>query len=118
MSENMQFENTVNYNVVVASTIATKVNGASPVADICVLPSNAASKLLGSNANYTMLGTVTNGNLYIVSSKTTALNSSNLASELKGKKVGVVNLSAVPGLTFKLILKKYGIKYDDPADIS
>jgi ABC-type nitrate/sulfonate/bicarbonate transport system substrate-binding protein len=115
MAENMQFDNTVNYNVVVASTITSKVSGTTPDADICVLPSNAASKILGNNKNYTMLGTVTNGNLYILSANEGEITSSNIATVLKGKSVGVINLSAVPGLTFKLILKKYGVKYEDAA---
>ena len=51
-----------NFNVVDAQTISSFVTGESPIADLCVLPLNAASKLLGTGEKYTMLGTVTHGN--------------------------------------------------------
>lgn len=98
------------YNIVDSSTIMTYVTGTDPKADICVLPVNVAVKLLGSGENYKLVGTLTHGNLYIVSTNNTKITTSNLSS-LRGKTVGVVNLAAVPGLTFKTILKKYGIEY-------
>lgn len=104
----------VNYNIVDASTIQTHVTGANPDADICILPVNLAANLLGSGEKYTMLGTVTHGNLYIISAKTGEQITVDNISELCGKTVGVVNLAAVPGLTFKLILNKYGIEYAEP----
>lgn len=117
MAEEMQFENTVNYHVVVATTISTYVNGDSPAADICVLPSNAASKLLGNNSKYTMLGTVTNGNLYILAKDGGEITAENISSALAGKTVGVIQLDNVPGLTLKLILKKYGLEYTVPSEV-
>ncbi|MDE6690757.1 MAG: hypothetical protein K2K04_02190, partial [Clostridia bacterium] len=72
---------------------------------------NAAAKLLGSGSRYQLLGGVTHGNLFIISSDGTPVTADNLARKLEGKKVGVVNLSAVPGLTFKMILNKYNVKY-------
>jgi hypothetical protein len=116
MAENMQFGNTINYNVVTASTISGYVTGGNPTADICVLPSNLASKLLGSGSTYKLLGTVTNGNLFIMSNNDTQITAQNL-SLLQGKTVKVVNLSAVPGLTFRLILSKYNVAYQMPYDI-
>ena len=104
----------VNYNIVAASTIQTHVTGANPDADICILPVNLAANLLGSGENYKMLGTVTHGNLYIISAKTAEQIAVDNLFELRGKTVGVVNLAAVPGLTFKLILNKYGIEYSEP----
>jgi ABC-type nitrate/sulfonate/bicarbonate transport system substrate-binding protein len=101
----------VNYNVVSASTIQTYVTGANPTADVCILPVNLAVKLLGSGNTYKLLGTVTHGNLYLVSNSGEKISTSNL-STLKGKRVGVVNLSAVPGLTFKMILKSNNIEYE------
>lgn len=106
-------EKEVNYNIVDASTIQTHVTGANPDADICILPVNLAANLLGSGEKYTMLGTVTHGNLYIISAKTGEQITVENLSELKGKTVGVVNLAAVPGLTFKLILNKYGVGYTE-----
>lgn len=105
--------NTINYHIVNASTIQTHVTGANPDADICILPVNLAANLLGSGEKYTMLGTVTHGNLYIISAKTGKQITVDNISELKGKTVGVVNLAAVPGLTFKLILNKYKIAYTE-----
>lgn len=103
----------INYHIVDASTIQTHVTGATPDADICILPVNLAVNLLGNGEKYTMLGTVTHGNLYIVSAKTGEQITVENLSELKGKTVGVVNLAAIPGLTFKLILNKYGIEYTE-----
>lgn len=103
----------VSYEVVDASTIQTYVTGENPKADICVLPVNLASKLLGTGETYKMLGTVTHGNLYLLK-KTGGedITVENLNS-LVGKTVGVINLVAVPGLTFKLILKDNGIEYNE-----
>lgn len=105
---------TINYHIVDASTIQTHVTGENPDADICILPVNLAANLLGNGENYKMLGTVTHGNLYIISAKTGEQITVDNISELRGKTVGVVNLAAVPGLTFKLILNKYGIEYSEP----
>lgn len=100
----------VNYEIVNASTIQTFVAGSNPKADICVLPVNVAVKVLGNGNVYKLIGTLTHGNLYVLSTNQTHLTIENL-SLLKGKTVGVVNLAAVPGLTFKLILKNNGIEY-------
>ena len=102
----------VKYEVVDASLIQTYVTGNNPKADICVLPVNLAIKLLGSGEKYKLIGTLTHGNLYIASFDSTPVTVENLGS-LKGKTVGVVNLAAVPGLTFKLILKNHGIGYTE-----
>lgn len=103
----------INYNVVVAETIASYVTGDSSKADICVLPSNLASKKLGNGSEYKLLGTVTHGNLYVLSSNTTENLTIENLSTLNGKTVGVVNLANVPGLTFKSILKKNNISYNE-----
>ncbi len=116
MSENNQFGQTsVTYNIVASDAISTYVTGADPAADICILPLNAASKLLGSGENYTMLGTVTNGNLYILSADDEEITADNIAEILTGKTVGVINLANVPGLTLKIILNKYGLSYEEIA---
>ncbi len=114
LSEDMGFGSNVYYEVVDSSTIQTYVTGNDPQADVCILPINQAAQLLGSGDTYQMLGTVTHGNLYLLSKKTeysgTAITTENLSS-LKGKSVGVINLAAVPGLTFKTILNNAGIEY-------
>ena len=99
------------YHVVDSSTIQTYVTGEKPEADFCILPLNAASKVLGTGTVYQMLGTVTNGNLFFLSAEDNEdLTSENL-STLVGKSVGVVQLPNVPGLTLQAVLNKYHIDY-------
>lgn len=110
----------IDVNVVSASTIQTFVTGANPTADFCIMPVNAASKLLGSGSTYQMLGAVTNGNLFLMKKTSNASNvnveSVSDLNNLVGKKVGVLNLANVPGLTFKAILADNGISYQDLAE--
>lgn len=100
------------FRIVDASAIQTFVAGGSPKADICVLPVNLAVKMLGNGEKYKMLGTLTHGNLFLLSSGGEKITVDNV-SALRGKTVGVINLAAVPGLTFKLILKNNNIEYSD-----
>ncbi len=104
---------TVNYKVVAANTINTYVTdeNENENADICILPVNAAALKLGNGSKYKLLGTVTHGNLFLLSKDQTAVTSSNVATVLKGKKIGVINLAAVPGLTFKMILNNFSLEY-------
>lgn len=111
-AENQFGQTSVTYNIVPAETIGARVSGENPAADICILPLNAASKLLGSGQTYKMLGTVTNGNLYILSKDDEQITKDNIGSLLAGKTVGVIQLANVPGLTLKIILQKYVIPYD------
>ena len=105
--------NVFEYHIVAATTIAAQVTGENPSADFCVLPVNAAAKLLGNGQKYQMLGTVTNGNMYFLGAgEQTALTSENLATALKGKTVGVVQLINVPGLTFRCVLEDKNIDYE------
>lgn len=111
MAENTTIDGCeIEYNIVDASTIQTYVTGATPAADICVLPVNLAVKLLGSGENYQLVGTLTHGNLFMLSDSVGQITLTNL-KDLCGKTVGVINLAAVPGLTFKVILKNNGIAY-------
>ena len=112
MSEENGFDKNVSYHIVSSAEINSCVTYTddSKNADLCILPVNAASKLLGGGERYKMLGTVTHGNLFIVASADKqTLTSENFASALSGKKVGVVNFAAFPGSAAKLILNKYGI---------
>ena len=71
-------KNTFDFHVVDANTITSYVAGASPKADVAVLPVNAAAKVLGQATTYQLLGTVTNGNLYFL---TTGENPRMISSE-------------------------------------
>lgn len=101
------------YHIVQANTIAAKVTGAEPAADFCILPVNAAAKVLGKGTSYQMLGVVTHGNMYFLR---TANDQWDLTDRSKlefliGKTVGVVQLANVPGLTLRAVLAEAKIPY-------
>ncbi len=102
----------VTYEVVNAATIETYLTylDEEKNADLCVLPLNTASKLVGSGKDYQLLGAVTHGNLYMLSTDGEEYSQENLSS-LVGKTVGVVQLQNVPGIVFKVILKDLGIPF-------
>ena len=106
-------EDGVTYRVVDASTISSKVTykDMDKNADLCVMPVTAASKLLGKGDSYKMLGAVTHGNLYLIG-KDGGYTAENL-SDLIGKTVGVLQINQVPGLTFKTVLNKYEIPWQE-----
>ena len=104
-------EETFEYHIVASSTIAAQVTGSDPAADFCVLPVNAAANLLGTGETYQMLGTVTNGNMYFLTTGDNVPVTKESLSSLTGKTVGVVQLSNVPGLTFQAALKAAGVSY-------
>ncbi len=112
MNEDGFFDREVEYNVVNSALIHTFVTGERPKADICILPVNLASKLLGDGSGYKLLGTVTHGNLFLLSEGGEEVTAENISS-LKGKTVGIINLAAVPGLTFKIILKDNNLEYKE-----
>ncbi len=112
MSYNADFGKNVEYHVVSSEEITSQVTygDAAKNADLCVLPVNAASKLLGDGSRYKMLGAVTHGNLYIVSATDkTELTTENFKAELTGKRLGVVNMAAFPGAVTKLLVEKYNV---------
>lgn len=106
IKEDMQFDEKVTYNVVAAGDIGKQV--VQKTADVAILPVTAASKTIGNAENYVMLGVVTHGNLYIMSSDATVTD----ISSLKGKTVGVIGQGQVPDLTFKIILKNANIEWE------
>ena len=101
------------YSVVKADTITSFVafDDESKNADICVLPVSSASKLLGSGERYKLLATLTHGNLYLISKNAQTLYTADTLNLLIGKRVGVLQMNAVPGLTLKATLEKYQIPY-------
>ena len=119
MVEDMQFGGEVNYKVVNSNAIVQQVSGGE--ADICILPVNAAVQVAGSGKEYSLLGTVTHGNLYMLSAKHPdgQITASNL-STLVGKTVGCMQLSSFVGNVFKIILDDNGISYEvvESADVA
>lgn len=99
------------FHIVASDTIGAQVSGETPAADFCILPVNAASKLLGTGEKYKMLGIVTNGNIFLLTTGDNAVITPENLSSLVGKTVGVVQLPNVPGLTFRAVLDKYDIAY-------
>ena len=104
-------------NIVAADKIASFVTGKKKKADICILPINLASKLIGSGEDYKMLGTITHGNFYFLSTLDISVDSQNLGV-LVGKTVGVMQLQNVPGLTFKSVLAANEIDFITIEDTS
>ena len=107
-------EDGIEYNVVSASLIASKVTNKDEDknADFCVLPITAGSKLLGTGDRYKALGVVTQGNLYLIAKDGETITAENISS-LKGKTIGVLNINEVPGLTLKAVLNKYNIPFEE-----
>lgn len=104
----------VTYRVVAATQIASTTTNVDKTqnADLCVMPINAAAKLHGESGEYTMLGAVTHGNLYMIAKSDLVYTVDNL-SALVGKKVGVLQMNNVPGLTFKAVLNKHGVAWQE-----
>ncbi len=105
------------YCVIASATVQAQVTGENPAADFCVLPLNLASNLLGTGSVYKMLGTVTNGNLFFLTTGENAVLTSENLDTLKGKTVGAVQLTNVPGLTLQATLAQYGIPYQTIASL-
>ncbi len=102
---------TYDIHVVDANTIVSYVTGEAPAADFCILPLNAASLKLGTGEVYKMAGTVTNGNLYFLTTGENPVLTKDNLNTLAGKKLGVVQLPNVPGLTLRATLSDNGIPF-------
>ena len=94
------------------NAIFTAVFLLSLVVITIVAPDKLLSTLLGGGEKYRLLGTLTHGNLYLLSNGKTGITPANML-ELRGKTVGVINLAQIPGLTFKLILKNNSLEYSE-----
>lgn len=99
------------FRIVASNAITAQVQGEEPAADFCILPINVAAKLLGKGETYQMLGTVTNGNMYLLTTGGNPEITTDNLSTLVGKTVGVVQLNNVPGLTFQAVLSRNDIDY-------
>ena len=112
--ENKLGKESVSYNVIkspspsdASENISTVV--ANKKATVALLPINLAVKLAGTGKDYKLLSVNTHGNLYGLSKnyEFTSLN------DLKGKKVGVIQMANVPGLTFKAILNNASVAFTE-----
>lgn len=112
-------EDGVSFHVVKSEEISTVVSYEDEAknADFCVLPVTAASTLLGDGERYKLAAVLTHGNLYMIAKSETGLDrvledADDLAA-LLGKRVGVLQMNAVPGLTLKTVFAKTGVAYSE-----
>lgn len=105
IKDDEQFGETVHYTVVAAANIGASV--LQKKADVAIMPVTAASKTIGSGEEYVLLGVVTHGNIYVMSSGSV----SSLA-DLKGQVIGVIGQGQVPDVTFRALLDKNAIGYE------
>lgn len=107
MSEDTDTD-TFDYHVVSANDITLALGRGEGTADFAVVPVNTASQLLRSGTEYKLLGSVTQGNLYLLAQKGSGqVTPDNFVSSLKGKTVGVVQLAKFPGLMMKATVRDY-----------
>ena len=99
------------FNIVGADVIQTVVTG-DKKADICILPINLASKLIGNGSDYKMLGAITHGNFYFISKENLQITRQTV-NNLVGKTIGVVQLASIAGLTLKATLSDLQIPYNE-----
>lgn len=110
-SENKQFDDDVNIKYEKAATPET-LTGSLLTEDnniIAIVPSSLAAQLYNKNMGYKILGTVSWGSLYLVSSE----NIGGLA-DLKETKTGIIGRGQTPDVVFKNILSKNNI---DPENL-
>ena len=105
-SENKQFEDNVNIKYEKAATAETLTGSLLTEDDniIAIVPSSLAAQLYNKNMGYKILGTVSWGSLYLVSSE----NISGL-EDLKNKKIGIIGRGQTPDIVFRNILSKNNI---------
>lgn len=75
---------------------------------IAIVPSNLAAQLYNKGFEYQILGTVSWGSLYLVSSE-----SMNSIKDIKGKKVGIMGRGQTPDIVFRNILSKNNINPEE-----
>ncbi len=95
-------DKTVNYNIVAANLIATQMSNG--IADIMIMPVNAATKLYNKNADdtYACVAVITHGNFYIMSTEQISID------DLTDKQIAVPNMGAVPDWTIRKVLQNKG----------
>lgn len=99
----------LSYTVVTADAIGGYV--ANESATVALMPVTGASKVAA--GKYKAVSVITHGNIFVIGKgEATEL------ADLKDKKVGVVQLANVPGLTFKHLLGGAGVDYSENEQIA
>lgn len=105
------------YHVIKADQISVQVTGKEDeIADFAILPVNMASNLIkigDMEELYELVGSVTQGNLYLLSANSTESVTKENFTSLEGKTVGVVQMTNFPGFVFKAAIKGYGMTYNE-----
>ena len=108
-SENKQFDDNVNIEYEKSVTPET-LTGSLLTGDvniIAIVPSSLAAQLYNKNMGYKILGTVSWGSLYLVSSDNV-----NGLQDLKNKKTGIIGRGQTPDIVFRNILSKNNVDPD------
>lgn len=96
----------VEAKVVAPSTISTEAVSS----DFAVVPANLAANLFNKGKEIKLIASVTNGNLYMISSKEGTITD---LEQLKGKLIYSIGKGAVPDLVFKSLLKNAQIEVEE-----
>lgn len=107
--ENKLGKENLTYTVVKADNIGGFV--ANDSADVALMPITGASKV--ANGKYKAVSVITHGNIFLIGK-----GDATTLSTLKDKKVGVVQLANVPGLTFKHLLGEAGVDYAENEEVA
>ena len=107
--ENKLGKENLSYTVVKAENIGGYV--ANESATVALMPVTGASKVAA--GKYKAVSVITHGNIFVIGKgEATEL------ADLKDKKVGVVQLANVPGLTFKHLLGGAGVDYSENEQVA
>lgn len=107
--ENKLGKENLTYTVVKAENIGGFV--ANESATVALMPITGASKV--ANGKYKAVSVITHGNIFLIGK-----GDATTLSALKDKKVGVVQLANVPGLTFKHLLGEAGVDYAENEEVA
>jgi len=99
----------INYEVVNPNNIAVEMS--SKKADLVIMPVNAGANLIRQTAEYKLVSIAVEGSLFIVGKKTES--SEITFDDLKGKRIGCIGQTGVPGLVFRYVMKNNGIELID-----
>lgn len=92
----------------ISLTSAQNINAEAMRNDLAIVPSNLAVNLFNGGTDIKMIGVVTFGNVYVVSSLSGEVSS---LESLKGKMVYSIGQNSVPDFVFRSILKKNNIEF-------
>lgn len=93
----------------ISLTAATNIAGSATEHDLAVLPSNVAVNLFNGGRDIKMIGVVTFGNIYMISSLDNKVES---LENLKGKLVYSIGQNSVPDFVFRSVLKSKDIDFE------